>query len=182
MFDPHDRPVLSDGQVTLRPPRDADVEARMAFGWAPQVLRGYGVDATSLDSYRRADAVAWVEGHARTAHHFMIEADDALVGSVFLHAIDAADRRATVAVGLLDDALLGRGIGTAALRLILGYGFDTLGLHRIALRVLADNARAIACYRNLGFVEEGRLRQNAWVAGGWQDDILMGLLSTEFAR
>ena len=35
----------------------------------------------------------------------------------------------------------------------------TLGLHRVGLRVLAYNDRAIRCYKKCGFREEGRERQ-----------------------
>ena len=36
----------------------------------------------------------------------------------------------------------GRGLGTEATRLIVGYGFEHLGLHRISLEVYAFNPRA----------------------------------------
>ena len=51
----------------------------------------------------------------------------------------------------------------------------------MSVRVLASNARAIACYRKCGFLEEGREREAAFVEGGWQDDLIMGLLDREFA-
>ncbi|WP_211857282.1 GNAT family N-acetyltransferase [Plastoroseomonas hellenica] len=53
-------------------------------------------------------------------------------------------------------------------------------MHRVSLRVLAGNARAIACYSKCGFVEEGRQPETACVNGVWQDDVIMGLLDREF--
>jgi hypothetical protein len=47
-------------------------------------------------------------------------------------------------------------------------------------RVLSSNARAIACYRKCGFVEEGREREAAFAGSTWQDDV-MGLLDREFS-
>ncbi len=52
----------------------------------------------------------------------------------------------------------GRGFGTEATRLILGHGFETLGLHRISLEVYAFNPRARRAYEKAGFVAEGVLR------------------------
>ena len=46
--------------------------------------------------------------------------------------------------------------------------------------MLATNSRAIACYRKCGFIEEGREREAALLGGQWHDDIIMGLLDTEF--
>jgi hypothetical protein len=70
---------------------------------------------------------------------------------------------------------LDRGLGTEALRLALGFAFAT-GLHRVSVRVLASNARAISCNRKCGFVEDGRELEAVSVEGGWQDDLIMGLL------
>jgi RimJ/RimL family protein N-acetyltransferase len=46
--------------------------------------------------------------------------------------------------------------------------------------VLAYNERAIRAYQKCGFVVEGRERETAFVDGKWHDDLMMGLLSTEF--
>ena len=51
---------------------------------------------------------------------------------------------------------------------------------RIRLRVFETNPRAIHVYQNLGFTEEGRLRQAHYHAGQYEDLILMGLLSEEW--
>jgi len=104
---------------------------------------------------------------------------EGFIGHVRFHNVDAHDRRAWLAIGIEDPTRLGRGLGTEALRLALGFGFAT-GLHRVSVRVLASNARAIASYRKCGFVDEGRERESALVEGRWQDDLIMGLLDREF--
>lgn len=76
---------------------------------------------------------------------------------------------------------IGRGLGTEATRLVLSHGFDSMGLHRIDLRVLAFNAMAIACYRKCGFIVEGRERESCWLENVWHDDIIMGILAREYA-
>ncbi|SFC50117.1 GNAT family N-acetyltransferase [Tropicimonas isoalkanivorans] len=57
-----------------------------------------------------------------------------------------------------------------------------MGLHRVDLRVLSFNTRAIACYRACGFVHEGTEREAAFIDGEWHDDWIMGILSHEHAR
>jgi RimJ/RimL family protein N-acetyltransferase len=74
-------------------------------------------------------------------------------------------------------ALLGKGLGTEATRLVLRHAFNDLGLHRVGLRVLAYNHRAIRSYEKCGFVIEGREREAALVDGAWHDDVLMGALA-----
>ncbi len=75
---------------------------------------------------------------------------------------------------------LGKGIGTQAIHLLLQHAFGELKLHRIGIRVLAYNTRAIRAYEKCGFVREGRERETAFVNGAWHDDIMMGLLATEY--
>ena len=101
------------------------------------------------------------------------------VGTARLHGVDEHDRRARYAVGLLDSSRLGMGLGSEVTRTVLGYAFDELGLHRVDLRVLAYNTRAIRCYERCGFVEEGREREAAFVDGHWHDDVIMGILQSE---
>ena len=52
-------------------------------------------------------------------------------------------------------------------RTVVTYGLNDVGLHRIDLRVLAYNTRAIGCYLRAGFEEEGREREAlSWTARG----------------
>lgn len=111
----------------------------------------------------------------------MVEYEGRLLGQVRLDGLDAHDARARLAVGLYDPAKLGMGLGREAIRLVLAHAFGPLELHRVNLRVVADNVRAIRCYRACGFVEEGREREPALVGGERHDDVMMGVLAREFA-
>ena len=73
------------------------------------------------------------------------------------------------------------GLGQQATRLVLQHAFETLMLHRVDLRVLDYNHRAIATYRACGFVEEGRERETCFLDGRWYDDVVMAVLEHEFA-
>lgn len=85
------------------------------------------------------------------------------------------DRRASFAIGIHSPNWLGKGIGTDATRMVLKFAFSTLKLHRISLRVIAYNSRAIRSYEKSGFVIEGREREAGFVDGEWHDDIMMGI-------
>lgn len=129
------------------------------------------------------EAEAWYEQVRSDPNplHWAIELQGRFVGTERLHSVDEADRRARYAVGLADRTLLGSGLGRQVTRLVLGFGFQGLGLHRIDLRVLAFNERAIRCYLRCGFIEEGREREAAYVGEAWHDDVIMGILDEEFA-
>ena len=86
-----------------------------------------------------------------------------------------------MAVGIFDPTLLGQGLGSEAILLVLRHAFAELKLHRIGVRVLGYNRRAIRAYEKCGFAVEGREREAAFVNGAWHDDIIMGVLEHELA-
>jgi len=55
-----------------------------------------------------------------------------------------------------------------------------LGLHRVDLRVLEYNKRAIACYQKCGFVMEGIEREGALIEDRWESDWIMSILDREY--
>lgn len=64
---------------------------------------------------------------------------------------------------------------------IVQFGFETLGLHRIELEVFAFNPRARHVYETAGFVYEGTRRDALLWEGQWVDAHLMAVLSTDTA-
>jgi RimJ/RimL family protein N-acetyltransferase len=77
-------------------------------------------------------------------YSWAVEYDHHCTGSAGLH-VDTGQHCASYAAGLFVTALRGRGLGREVTRLVLSWGFDVLGLHRIQLEVLAANSHAINC-------------------------------------
>jgi RimJ/RimL family protein N-acetyltransferase len=111
---------------------------------------------------------------------FMVDADGAAVGSVALFGSDELARHAEVGIALLPEAR-GRGIGTLAIAQIIEFGFVRRNLRRLHLQAIESNVGALRAYEKAGFVVEGRLREHAWVRGGYEDIVLMGLLRSEWS-
>ena len=63
---------------------------------------------------------------------------------------------------------------------MLEYAFNVLKLHRLSVRVVEYNTRAIRAYQKCGFVVEGREREAAFVDGIWHDDVVMGIVDREY--
>jgi RimJ/RimL family protein N-acetyltransferase len=55
-----------------------------------------------------------------------------------------------------------------------------LNLHRLFLRVYADNVRAVRSYEKAGFVLEGRLREAVYKFGRYDDVLIMSVLRSEW--
>jgi RimJ/RimL family protein N-acetyltransferase len=61
------------------------------------------------------------------------------------------------------------------------YGFSVLGMHRLQLETLTDNAAMIGAATANGFQHEGTLRGGAWVEGAFVDALVYGLLVDEWS-
>jgi RimJ/RimL family protein N-acetyltransferase len=177
-------PTLTGSRLLLRAFTDDDVPARRRHGWHREIERAYGSDRAT-GPMSEEEGRAWLEDltarSAAGATCWAVEVDGELAGAVFLFAVREDGRKARLAIGMYAPAFLGRGLGTEAIRLVLRHAFEGLGMHRVDLKVLADNARAVAAYRACGFVHEGRERESCFVDGVWHDDLVMGVLDREFA-
>ncbi|MCX9158635.1 GNAT family N-acetyltransferase [Niveibacterium sp. 24ML] len=69
-----------------------------------------------------------------------------------------------------------QGHGKRLMSALLHWARTESGAHKIELLVRAENAAAVALYRNVGFIEEGRLKHRIRLSSGrYIDDITMAL-------
>ena len=85
---------------------------------------------------------------------YVIAEDDLDVGTVWIELLPAGSE-AVLGVFLGDAAYFGLGIGTAAIELAIAAFRRAYRQLPIVLRVRRSNARAIACYRRVGFTVTG---------------------------
>lgn len=151
----------------------------MQLGQASEIMRMFGVDPRDVPPLTLEAATAFVDRLSKHPHAWVIDHQEQFLGEIRLDNLDMHDRRATLAIGLYDPDRLGRGLGRQAIQLVLDHAFGDLQLHRVGLRVISYNERAIRAYRACGFVEEGREREAARVGDRWYDDIIMGVLAAD---
>jgi ribosomal-protein-serine acetyltransferase len=101
-----------------------------------------------------------------------------LCGALRLNHFEHENRKASLAY-LLDAGHQGRGIVTRAARALLAHAFEAMGLHRVELTCVTDNAASVAVAERLGFTREGRLRDAEQLDGRFVDHFVYGLLSGE---
>lgn len=82
---------------------------------------------------------------------------------------------------IFDPGSVSRGVGTEATRLVVNYGFSRLNAHKVWLGVNEDNERAIRCYEKVGFVKEGKLRDEIWAFGKYHNGLRYSILENEWA-
>jgi RimJ/RimL family protein N-acetyltransferase len=104
-----------------------------------------------------------------------------LVGNCSFFDLDWRNRCCEIGIFIGDKEFWGRGYGTQVMRLMLNYGFNTLNLNRVYLRVYESNPRGIRCYEKAGFRHEGRLRQAIFQDGRYIDLLMMSVIRSEWS-
>ena len=102
-----------------------------------------------------------------------------LVGVVGLHEIDGTDKHTDIHYWLAE-AHQGKGLVTRSCRAVLDHAFNDLGLNRIEIHCDPENLRSRAIPENLGFTQEGILRQRVWKNDRFTDLMVYGMLATEW--
>jgi RimJ/RimL family protein N-acetyltransferase len=108
------------------------------------------------------------------------EGEEKPLGVISLTNINEANGSAELSVIIGDEKDRDKGFGTEAIRVILRYAFEDLGLQRVDLSVFEFNELAIRAYEKLGFQREGRVRQAVRRDGKFHDAILMRILASEW--
>jgi ribosomal-protein-alanine N-acetyltransferase len=172
--------ALEGSRVVVRPPQREDwVDWAAVRRKNQDFLKPFepvwpqnALDADHFDRRLRRQAADWQTGRA---HAFLIFMKADLVGGININNIcRGAAQFASLGYWLAKDAQ-GRGYMAEALRLICGYAFADLKLHRLNAGCLPDNARSRNLLLRAGFREEGFAEKYLEIDGRWQDHILFGL-------
>ena len=178
MTAPTTAPTVTDGVVTLRAHRAEDVP-RMVEQCRDPVSIAW---TTVPTPYAESDAeeyglqvlpAGWADG---SEWGFAVEFEGRYAGTISLR--DEGPGRAEIAYGSHPDV---RGTGTVlrALRLLVDWGFDVLGLETIVWQAFTGNWASRKAAWRLGFTVEGTLRQylpqrgqrrDAWIGTLLKDD------------
>ena len=128
-----------------------------------------------------ATLTRYAEGTARDGIRiFGIWDDGVLVGGVMFVEFNAAAGVSEMGCWL-EPSAEGRGLITAACRVLADWAFRVRGIHRIEWRCRADNVRSAEVAKRLGMTFEGTLRE-AWKVGDtFHDKQVWSLLSSDRA-
>ena len=172
--------------MLLRPWGAADVSS---------ILMGFG-DATvqrfswpQARPYTEADARNYLTGQEEARlrgeelHFALADPRDpsVVLGGGSLYEIDLGVGRTAVGYWLAPEAR-GRGVATAAVRLIARWAFAELGMARLELTCGPDNEASQRVALRCGFVREGVLRSHMPFKGTRRDTVVFSLLPQELSQ
>jgi ribosomal-protein-alanine N-acetyltransferase len=180
------QPVIRGERVYLRYPLMADYlqwsklrsESRAFLSpWEPQWAR----DELTRSAFRRRLKRYASEARNDSAYAFFVfrRSDEALMGGCTLSNIRRGVTQCCTLGYWIGERFARQGYMQDAIRTLLPFIFQTLGLHRIEAACLPANEPSKSLLIKTGFKQEGLARRYLQINGEWQDHILFALLADE---
>ncbi|NOK35898.1 N-acetyltransferase [Corallococcus exercitus] len=170
-------------RLVLRRLEPEDLDALVAYRNDPEVARFQSwTDYDAQRGMQLIDSMRERQPGEPGWFQFAIalKATNALIGDCALR-VDADDPRLGEIGFTLSREHQGQGLGTEAVKALLGYLFGTLSLHRVFAVTDAKNTAAAMLLERLGMRREGHFLENIFFKGAWGDEFHYALLAREWS-
>lgn len=171
-------------RLSARPLSPADVHAFVAYRADPEIARFQGWSDYTLDLGTTLIEAMQEAQPGVPGEWFQIglkeRTSGTLVGDLALKVDGHEPRVAEVGFTLALEQQ-GKGYGTEAVGALLGFAFETFGLHRIIAVTDALNAPAAAVLERVGMRREGHFHENIFFKGAWGSEFHFAILEREWA-
>lgn len=185
--------MLETERLVLRAPRSTDVGVVLAAArrneahlrpWTP-VRPGAGRPTLATVAHEVAIARrSWRNDEAYTFflwdRALAAQGQAVVVGRVTLGRVLRGPFQNSFVGYWVDVAYQGKGVMTEAVRAVLGFAFDPLGLHRIQASIMPRNFGSVRVVEKLGFRHEGVSLRYLQIAGKWEDHAIYALTREEW--
>lgn len=174
-------PSLETERLLLRPLSMLDLEFVFRHFSDPEVNR-YLLDEEPVTTREQAQSIIdFYSLPGRKSYNRWVivrKTDMRAIGTCGYHQWQTAHHRAEIGYDL-EKASWRQGIMTEALRTMLSYGFERMGLNRVEALVYIENDASIRLLERLGFQKEGLLRQYFRRGENYYDHWLLSLLKAD---
>lgn len=168
--------------MILRPASCDDIEFLMYLRRDAESLRFMPLDALSSAelSHRVAECGDALKLDDSAALIYVLEFEGCAIGTVGARHRSMQMQYAELTYALLPEWRQ-RGLATQAMTMWMTQLF-AVGYRRLGLMISAENAASLALAKKLGFQQEGILREHFLIGGVPQDQVVLGLLATEWPQ
>jgi RimJ/RimL family protein N-acetyltransferase len=178
------QPALTGSKITLKQLDATYIDDYLLMIGDPEALRLTGShtsDPPADPVVVRENALTWLNSrpdkHDRADWAILRNTDGRFVGEVVFNEFDRDNESVSFRIMLGPAEHFGHGYGSEAIRLVIDYALNVVGLHRISLEVYDFNPRARHVYEQSGFQVEGVLRDALRWDGAWVDATAMSIVA-----
>jgi len=172
--------------IEIRPVNWTNIETHYEWNNDPE-LNFFDSDfphsKESFDSFsRRLKEMSSEDNRSIIIMEIFHTGDDKLIGIVDIHQIDPINKRCDIECTIAERKYRDQGYGTMAFREAVRYCIEDLGMNKVMSSAFDFNDKWIRILTNLGFEQEGRLRQHAIKDDRYSDKLVFGLLKSEYKQ
>ena len=175
-------PNLETERLILRPMRVSDTADMFAYAHDPGVTQ-YLLWRPHPDPAYTRSYLEYVAGRYRigTCYEWAVvcREDGHMIGTCGFANVDCAHNTGEIGY-VINPAYRGRGFATEAVRRVLRFGFDVMGLHRAEARYILGNDASRRVMEKAGMTFEGVRRESMLIKGSYRDIGVCAVLAKEF--
>lgn len=178
-----DIPILESRRLRLRKLNNSDAQTMFNYWTDPQVIQYMNMPSFTFEEdvcklINLLNVLSESEENLRWG--IELKETKQLIGSCGFNEWELAGAYRGEIGYDLGRAYWGNGYMTEALRLILSYGFGTMGLNRVEALVHPHNKSSQKLLHGVGLTQEGLLREYQKTERGYVDLLMYSLLKKEF--
>ncbi len=164
-------------KIHLRPLMEKDAALMLEWMTDPSIVCFFRFDASDVSENTCLNFISKANDDENCKHYAIANESDEYLGTISLKEIDNIEKQAEYAISTRSSAH-GTGAASQATNEVFRIAFEELGLEKVYLNVLADNLRANAFYRKIGFKFD-RIEKNAVEISGSNKDLNWYSISKE---
>lgn len=172
-------PTLQTKALLLRKVEEKDAEALFQLRSNKRIMQYLNrpIAQTIDDAFNLIQRIQ-TDLHNNTGITWAIaqKTDDTLIGTIGFWRIEAQNHRAEIGY-LLHADFQGRGWMDAAIKKVIAYGFEQIGLHTIEANIDPRNTPSARLLEKNHFVREAYFKENLFQDGQFTDTAIYSLLN-----
>lgn len=163
--------IVINDELLIRKPRETDIRERFEIGRSLEFRQMVGGSIIDLPKYEYDNAERLYQRELKNKYSWFIEYKGKMIGVCRLRKQDTGSVR--YSIGIYDDSLYSKGIGTKVTEAVIDFAFNVLNLNELELMVLEYNKRAIRCYEKCGFIITKTIKDSLDIDGTLYNDVIM---------
>jgi len=178
-------PEITTSRLMLSPLHAGDADTMLIYRADPEVGRYQGWEPATLEDVQhfieQMQTVSFDTPGTWYQLAVRLRESRELIGDLGVHF--PGDREHQVEIGFtIAPVHQGNGYATEAVTGLLDHLLLTMRKHRVFASVDPRNEPSLALLERIGFRREAHFRKSLWFKGEWVDDVVYGLLKSEWVE
>jgi RimJ/RimL family protein N-acetyltransferase len=176
---------LTTERIILREMEEKDFVAVHAYASQEKVCQyqpwGPNTEQETVSFIKEVLVDAKKEPRNRFVFAIALQESGEVIGAGELNRRDHTNRAGEIGY-IVNPTYWRLGIATEVAKLLIGYGFNELKLHRVFATCDPRNTASSRILEKVGMSKEGLLRDDLWMKDGWRDSLLYSILEQEWVE